>query len=495
MAASKDARRAKVERSARRIDKKCEQNRAVLGARLKPDRVGRGGGGPLTSGPGSHTTESLRVGVREGTARAGSIHTMPARSVLFQSATAATKFCTYIFTTLLLLTFFACSTPGTGADAQDSAPVDQSAADTPPDEAADGCPAWRLQVDAGHFTTDDAGRTAAFGVQIPMGASSVVATFSSAKHQIQVAQWTGGAGDLVVPKTWLQDADAPWLCAACQNRVRAQPQAAAFLLPNSPQLVLHPGENTLSAFAFDYDAAAGTIKGASASVAVSLDIVCKTPEQKKAGAIDINLCLSGTKGITATNASQHPLIVQMFADVKDILAQAGIEIAHFRLFDMAQTTLIVKHDNGLDLEIASLFLGAPALPPGINVFLVDAIMVDTGAAPVTIAGLSGGIPGPPSGLIARQPGPRSGVVLATNAGQDLIGKVMAHEICHYLGLFHTTEADPPTGQPLHDAIPDTPETGDDTNLMYFKTSQAASKLTPQQAAVLQANPAVIPFSE
>lgn len=419
---------------------------------------------------------------------------MPPRRLLFQSCSLATKFCTHFFIVLSLLSFSACSTHQSAADAPDSAALDQkSAVDGALAEATATCAAWHVQLDAGVYATDDAGLTAAFGVQIPVGTSSVIATLSSANHQVQLAQWTGGAGQLIVPKGWIQAADTPWLCAQCQNRVRAQPQQAAFLLPNSPLVQLETGENFLSAFAFDYNAAKGSIQAAAGSFAVTLDIVCKTPEQQKAGAIDINLCLSGTKGINSANAAQHPLIVQMLSDVKEILAQADVQIAHLRIYDMTKTTLIVAHNNGLDLEIADLFMGAKALPPGLNVFLVDSIMADNGGAPVTIAGLSGGIPGPPAGLVVQQPGPRSGVVLATNTGQDLIGKVMAHEICHYLGLFHTTEADPPMGQPLHDTIPDTPENGDETNLMYFKTSQAAGKLTLQQTAVIQANPAVTPL--
>jgi hypothetical protein len=65
---------------------------------------------------------------------------------------------------------------------------------------------------------------------------------------------------------------------------------------------------------------------------------------------------------------------------------------------------------------------------------------------------------------------------------------MAHEICHVLGLFHTTEAAVPGQAPVQDTLPDT-LAGDADNLMYWsQVESGAGRLTPQQADVLFANP-------
>lgn len=126
----------------------------------------------------------------------------------------------------------------------------------------------------------------------------------------------------------------------------------------------------------------------------------------------------------------------------------------------------------------------------------------------TTLGVSGGIPGP-----AFTPGTRhSGVAVSTlgapaNLSDDLakiLGRTMAHEAAHFLGLFHTTESNGP-----HDPLSDTPDcpvgnnangndrleftecsSFDGENLMFWDGGSSGIQLTDGQRLVLHRNPLV-----
>jgi len=121
----------------------------------------------------------------------------------------------------------------------------------------------------------------------------------------------------------------------------------------------------------------------------------------------------------------------------------------------------------------------------------------------TILGLAAGPPGA-AGLPRTS---KSGVVVTAAdlaAAPTDVGKIMAHEGGHFLGLYHTTERD---GR-LYDPLGDTPEcpasanTGggsfsvdecasfDGTNVMFWTLTDGSASLTSDQSYVLRHNPIV-----
>jgi hypothetical protein len=138
---------------------------------------------------------------------------------------------------------------------------------------------------------------------------------------------------------------------------------------------------------------------------------------------------------------------------------------------------------------------------GINIFFPDQIQSNDPG--FVLYGASRGIPGP-----YNFPGlPHGGITLSyLTIPDDQIGEVMAHEVGHYLGLFHTTER-PGT---LFDSLSDTPECppsrdvsgekwvtapecigyGAD-NLMFWEASEQAQRtVSAQQRFVLHQNPMI-----
>ena len=258
---------------------------------------------------------------------------------------------------------------------------------------------------------------------------------------------------------------------------------------------------------------------------IRVKAIVKNGVNPSSGTLNVNLVFCGVPGLLASNAlrGETPAsqdILAGFNEFKRILRDAAhIEIATPTLLDCSPesakiTTVFSGKDsngNGQSDELDLLFgvhrqdksigLSSDLPDNALTVYLIPTIeprLFEPSGG--TLLGVSGGIPGP-----AFTPGTRhSGVAVSTSVAPAILGRTMAHEAAHFLGLFHTTESD---GQ-RHDPLLDTPECpkGNDVNingleasecvnfdgqnLMFWDGGSSGIQLTDGQRLVLHRNPLI-----
>jgi hypothetical protein len=255
------------------------------------------------------------------------------------------------------------------------------------------------------------------------------------------------------------------------------------------------------------------------------------------GSLAVNLHFCGLNDLNAGNAMTNPSFVMLLSEFSRILAQAGIQTQVAGTYDcpasdQARLTVIDDVDgnqNGLPDELEDLFSQSGVVATkGLSIFFVQQIDDNDGDATTFTAGIAGGIPGPgpivgtvQSGVAVSIASNRIG--LLSNEALLRRGRTMAHEVGHYLGLFHTTEQcgsnatqcegfSIPIAAFNVDPIPDTPEcptsfdadrngqvtadeclAADGLNLMFWtqpSPPQVRDRMTAGQVFVLQRNPLV-----
>lgn len=370
----------------------------------------------------------------------------------------------------------------------DSATMDSGAGDAPIADAADGVAAdapllkaehGLASLELGETTTENGtGLSPWLRFSVPAGARSLAVTAVAPGVGLAVGQWQDGAGALQVVPSWLGGPLAPWLCVAgCVQRQAARPsQQSAWVVAAKGQ-ELPAGLWQIRSYSFDL----AKENPISAQAKVRVDAVFGADPAQ--GALRVNLCLTGALGITAALAKDHPRIQQAVAQLQGIYAAAGIEV-QVALADVVAPNLLVEHDAADD-ELAALFATGAKLPLGINVFLIEQLYRTQPTGTQPIAGLAGGIPGPP--LQMGTPSAGVAVSLALGPGEDdRLGTVIAHELGHFLGLYHTVEAAAAGAEPLNDQLADTD--GDAKWLMHWSPGQGSAALSPEQMRILRASP-------
>jgi len=209
--------------------------------------------------------------------------------------------------------------------------------------------------------------------------------------------------------------------------------------------------------------------------------------------LDLDLYYVGGRGLRPEGVRGPAGLAPSVDALESILAVAAIALGEVRQHDvvgglLGRHSVIERAPNGAYDELSELFaLTAGAPSPSVSVFLVRSI---DGAI-----GFSGGVPGP-AGITGSD---GSGIAIGLDLLPTLsaLDTVLAHEVGHYLGLFHTTE---PAGLVL-EPLSDTPACSRDRdadgngiltaeecagagadNLMFWATSGEA--LSEQQMDVL-----------
>lgn len=245
---------------------------------------------------------------------------------------------------------------------------------------------------------------------------------------------------------------------------------------------------------------------------VSVRAIVKVADgEPDAGALDVNFFFANISGLNAAGAPNDADFQAAVTELRALYGQRGIELGAVRYCDLASGDRdrygVIDTVEGPSSELNQMFaLSGQAAALGcnsdqaLNFFLVQEIV--GGRAGYIILGVSGGIPGPP-GIHGTL---HSGVAVTMTGFRrkpKQLAQTMAHEGGHFLGLFHTTEAEGSAFDPLSD----TPECRTDSdrdglvsyaecsgrgseNLMFWAAGDDAREITNDQGFVLLRNPGV-----
>ncbi|RAL22229.1 hypothetical protein DL240_10270 [Lujinxingia litoralis] len=330
------------------------------------------------------------------------------------------------------------------------------------------------------------GRSQELCVNVPENVLSLAITVEGHNRDtLTLGSWLGPDSFPIVRSGWNT---AEQICTDCNNRIASHIGAFAALAPNSPDSHVEPGRHI---FTIDAGRAANAFSQPnpiSGSARVSVHAKVVGGEVPESGTLDLNIFFSGSNGWTAASAPGDADFQQMLDEVREIYAQIDIEIGEIAYLDVEEEFQDVSDVTATDGELARLLANSERAPlDGPSLFMVDRLRSPFDGMGGGVLGIAGGIPGPVhvKGTVA------SGVAVTTNEipGGPPISHVFAHELGHYLGLFHTSEQNLFGGPQMHDPLPDTPN-NDESFLMH--ATGGGDTLSPWQGIVIRNNPWVKP---
>ena len=278
------------------------------------------------------------------------------------------------------------------------------------------------------------------------------------------------------------------------------PTTGAFTLPNTTPMLTAVQEGggfapgswsfTVNDFALECITTAGC-DGGTASSTYDVSVLTKPGQTPSAVTIDVAFYLVGAGGVTSASAPGDSHVKRMVQTLGTLFDNAGICLGTVTFWDIpswAQT----QYANSIDLDrtgpcdnlsqMSTLARDENTL----NFFLVGSISATLEGG--TVVGIDGAIPGPSSigGTVHSgaavsaadlSSGSCSGSLNLGACGADVVGYVAAHEGGHWLGLYHTSEND---GESF-DPIADTPTCVCDTCVLPSRRANCATPGRPPPA--------------
>lgn len=306
------------------------------------------------------------------------------------------------------------------------------------------------------------------------------------------------------------------LCIACKNRVGASPGTGTALLPSTSGVQASAGNWHVTSCGFAWKFA-NSIFAPQPDVGAAVDTVlfAKTtadgvvPGQ---AILPLRLFLSGAAGLSAANAKTDPRIVGMLKEANQVYASVGVTVTVVDVVDIEPGHTIINLPEDVTIsgqsDLDSLFAQAGKVGGSavIDVFLVDQLLGGGIEGKGIVGGVAGAIPGPAfyHGI------PRAGVAIAIGAlGGDalLAGRTLAHELGHFMGLWHPSERDGKSFDPLDDTkeCPVTLDVNADgvvdpmecagqgaDDAMFWFAVTAPVGFTLQQGVIVRGNPLALP---
>lgn len=206
-------------------------------------------------------------------------------------------------------------------------------------------------------------------------------------------------------------------------------------LPNTDKsgIQLEPGGGTYSFRLY-------RLSGAATTMAVRAIVERRPGNTGGVGSLDLDVWLANVLSVKAATAPTDGRLQAVLSTIDSILAQSGLRLGDVRYHDVTDAT----YDDVTNAEFGPMLkLTSAEADPRLNLFFVR-------------TALGGGV----LGVSATLAGPRrngtelSGVMSLYDGGYSasFVGLVAAHEIGHFLGLYHTVEQDG-----SHDFVDDTAE--------------------------------------
>ncbi len=341
-----------------------------------------------------------------------------------------------------------------------------------------------LQVEAlGSFSTGDTGGYLGdVSYTVPDGAAGAML-------------YCGTFGDSTLGSLWyLTEPDGTLIYDgdASGNTFRASflDDAVPVLSPITPELPLQSGTY-----------AANIWLGGGQPKSVNCEAVYKVASVGNSASVQLELVFVGVPDLDATSAKDDPSFQAAIAQLETEWATAGVTVSTiYSDFSGSADTYAVVNVSGDDYSEFNDLLRTsnPVSDKAVTVFLVEELTIDG----TTVLGLAAG----PPGASTLHGTSKSGAIITTidlaSAPED-VGKIIAHEVGHFMGLYHTSEK---TGQ-THDPLADTPECpasadtdGNGTvntsecsgqgaeNVMWWTLTDGDAELSGDQEWVLHRNP-------
>lgn len=336
-------------------------------------------------------------------------------------------------------------------------------------------------------------------VDVPEGVYSLAVSITEGNgtNIYSVTDWTAPDGFEIVPEGWEQD-DGEICYPSCSNRVYASAGAAGALAPNNPDPVdaMQPGNHEFTVFSASMLGGGmfldDSINHQSSMETVQVTVHAKIAEEHapEHGVLDLNLFFTGAEGWDAESAPDDPEVQNVIAEIDELYDQVNIDIGEVAYHDVNASFQIIEDMITGTGDLSEMFTeSSRGELDGPSVFFVRDLQSPMGGGGRGgVLGISGGIPGP----MLVDGSARSGVAIATESSQGGFGapgiaKVTAHELGHYLGLFHTSEQMAGFGgsTPSHDPLPDT-DRNDESYLMH--ATGGGSEISDWQGRVMRKNP-------